>query len=70
MHRVYFCSIFFFCSTLQEPGYANRLDSIISRITNINITPEIIQDYSGKVNWEQLASMYCLRRSGAECEAR
>lgn len=57
-------------SALEEPGFANGVDGMITSITNLDITPEIIQDFSGKVDWNQLA--YCLdrRRSGAECEAR
>ena len=58
----------FFSSDLEEPGYAGW-DDIILSVRNFEITPEIIQDFVGKVNWEEVASMYLPHRSGAECEA-
>lgn len=39
-------------------------------IKDLKITPENIREFLPKVNWEQLASMYVMGRSGAECEAR
>lgn len=58
-------------SALEEPGFANGLDDMISSITNLDITPEIIQEFSRKVDWNELASgPRFTRRSGTECEAR
>lgn len=56
-------------SDLGEPGFAHGWDDIISSVRNFEITSEIMQDFVGKVNWEEVASMYLPHRSGAECEA-
>ncbi|XP_017235844.1 uncharacterized protein LOC108209447 isoform X2 [Daucus carota subsp. sativus] len=52
------------------PGESNNFDSIIASISDHDITDENMREFLPKVNWEQLASMYTKRRSGAECEAR
>ncbi|KAK9691512.1 hypothetical protein RND81_09G201800 [Saponaria officinalis] len=57
-------------SSAEEPGFANGVDAMMVSIKNHNITPETIQRFSGKVNWDQLASIYLPRRSGEECETR
>ncbi|KAL0429528.1 UNVERIFIED_CONTAM: hypothetical protein Sradi_0578800 [Sesamum radiatum] len=49
---------------------SNNVDSIMSSIKDIDITPEKIRLFLPKVNWEQLAAMYLPGRSGAECQAR
>ncbi|XP_047315933.1 uncharacterized protein LOC124919671 isoform X2 [Impatiens glandulifera] len=52
-------------------GDSNDVDSIITSIRDLEITPENIRSFLPKVNWERLASMYFPgRRSGPECEAR
>ncbi|XP_021858427.2 uncharacterized protein [Spinacia oleracea] len=59
-------------SALEEPGFDNGVDGMISSITNLDITPEIIQDFLGKVDWNKLASRLeeerFPRRLTAECE--
>lgn len=62
-----------YCSSaLEEPGFDNGVDGMISSITNLDITPEIIQDFLGKVDWNKLASRLeeerFPRRLTAECE--
>ncbi|CAO2820494.1 unnamed protein product [Amaranthus hypochondriacus] len=56
-------------SNFDDHGLANGVDDMISSITNLDITPEIIQEFSRKVDWNKLASRLP-RRSGVECEAR
>ncbi|XP_021743388.1 uncharacterized protein LOC110709474 [Chenopodium quinoa] len=56
-------------SAIEESGFDNGVDGMISSIKKLEITPEIIQDFVGKVDWNQLASMFP-RRSREECEAR
>ncbi|BFG33153.1 hypothetical protein CerSpe_194270 [Prunus speciosa] len=51
-------------------GYSNHIDDILASIKDLEITPEKIREFLPKVNWEQLASMYIVGRSGGECEAR
>lgn len=61
----------FFCSDLEGSyGDSNDLDNILVSIKDLDITEEDIRKFLPKVNWEQLASMYVLGHSGAECEAR
>lgn len=48
----------------------NDFDSMIVSIRDHDITSEDIRLFLPKVNWEQLASMYIMGRSGAECESR
>ncbi|GFP86225.1 myb-like protein l [Phtheirospermum japonicum] len=50
-----------------DPG---NVDSILTSIKDIDITPDKIRLFLPKVNWEQLAAMYVPGRSGAECQAR
>ncbi|KAM6568160.1 hypothetical protein CsatB_016145 [Cannabis sativa] len=49
---------------------SNDLDNILASIKNLDITSENIRAFLPKVNWEYLASMHLVGRSGAECEAR
>ena len=51
-------------------GDSNDYDKILVSIKDLEVTPENIREFLPKVNWEQLASMYVVGRSGAECEAR
>ncbi|XP_057952599.1 uncharacterized protein LOC131146820 [Malania oleifera] len=51
-------------------GDAIDFDAIMSSIADFEITPEHIKLFLPKVNWEQLASMNVVGRSGAECETR
>ncbi|XP_027357663.1 uncharacterized protein LOC113866986 isoform X2 [Abrus precatorius] len=51
-------------------GDANDLDGIISSVKDLEITPERIREFLPKVNWDRLASMYVVGRTGAECESR
>ncbi|KAF8390043.1 hypothetical protein HHK36_024564 [Tetracentron sinense] len=51
-------------------GDPNDFDSIIASITDFEITSENVRSFLPKVEWERLASMYVMGRSGAECEAR
>ncbi|GMH21387.1 hypothetical protein Nepgr_023229 [Nepenthes gracilis] len=57
-------------SSSEAPRYLDELDDIMSSIRDVEVTPEKMRIFLPKVNWEQLASMYVPRRSGAECEAR
>lgn len=58
-------------SDLEGPsGDFNNLDNIIASITNLEITPENIRCFLPQVDWERLASLYDMGRSGAECETR
>ncbi|PON35931.1 Octamer-binding transcription factor [Trema orientale] len=49
---------------------SNDLDNILVSIKDFDVTPESIRGFLPKVNWERLASMYVVGRSGAECESR
>lgn len=49
---------------------SNDLDMILASTKDLEVPPETIGEFLPKVNWEQLASMYCVGRSGAECQAR
>lgn len=51
-------------------GDSNEFDNMIVSIRDHDITSENIRSFLPKVNWEQLASMYVMGRSGAECESR
>ncbi|XP_048329657.2 uncharacterized protein LOC107418690 isoform X2 [Ziziphus jujuba] len=51
-------------------GDLNDLDNLLVSIKDFDITAENIRKFLPKVNWEQLASMYVVGRSGAECEVR
>ncbi|KAF5730324.1 hypothetical protein HS088_TW20G00697 [Tripterygium wilfordii] len=51
-------------------GTANGFDGILASIRDFEITPEQIREFLPKVNWDELASLYVVGRSGAECEAR
>lgn len=48
----------------------NDLDAILASIREMEITPERIREFLPKVNWDQLASLYVVGRTGAECEAQ
>lgn len=62
---------FFFNSGSEEyHEVSSDLDNILVSIKNFNITPESTRGFLPKVNWEHLASMHVVGRSGAECEAR
>ncbi|XP_042442370.1 uncharacterized protein LOC122027438 isoform X2 [Zingiber officinale] len=39
-------------------------------LSHLEFTPEMCRSFIPMVNWDRLASMYILGRSGAECEAR
>ncbi|KAJ7975198.1 MYB family protein [Quillaja saponaria] len=54
----------------SEGSDANDFDNIFASIKDLDITPEKIREFVPKVNWDQLASMYVIGHSGAECEAR
>lgn len=54
----------------ESYGDSNDLDNILASIKDLNITEDDIRKFLPKVNWEQLASMYVMGHSGAECEAR
>ncbi|KAL3640739.1 hypothetical protein CASFOL_015707 [Castilleja foliolosa] len=47
-----------------------NVDSILTSIKDMDITPDKIRLFLPKVNWEQLAAMYVRDRSGSECQAR
>lgn len=67
------CDACFLVSDLGLEGSSgefNDLDNIIASITNLEITPENIRCFLPQVDWERLASMYVMGRSGAECETR
>ncbi len=55
---------------------SNDLDKILTSTKDLEVPPEMIGEFLPKVNWEQLASMYFVdrsgrsNRSGAECQAR
>ncbi|KAK7844725.1 myb-like protein l [Quercus suber] len=51
-------------------GDSNDFDKILVSIKDLEVTPENLREFLPKVNWEQLASMYVVGRSGAECEVR
>lgn len=51
-------------------GDTNDFDKILMSIKDLEVTPEKIREFLPKVDWEQLASMYVVGRSGAECKAR
>ncbi|KAG2667556.1 hypothetical protein I3760_15G121600 [Carya illinoinensis] len=51
-------------------GDTNDFDKILMSIKNLKVTPEKIREFLPKVNWDQLASMYVVGHSGAECKAR
>lgn len=51
-------------------GDSNDFDKILASIKDLEVTPEKIREFLPKVNWEQLASMYLVGRSSAECQAR
>ncbi|KAL2478914.1 uncharacterized protein Fot_47928 [Forsythia ovata] len=51
-------------------GDSNNVDSIVSSIKGLDITPEIMRSFLPKVNWEQLVFMYVPCRTGVECQAR
>jgi hypothetical protein len=57
-------------------GDSNDHDKILVSIKELEVTPGKIRGFLPKVNWEQLASMYFVdrsgrsNRSGAECQAR
>ncbi|KAJ9141518.1 hypothetical protein P3X46_032045 [Hevea brasiliensis] len=53
-----------------SPGNVNDLDAVLASIREMEITPERIREFLPKVNWDQLASLYVVGRSGAECEAK
>ncbi|KDP37900.1 hypothetical protein JCGZ_05339 [Jatropha curcas] len=49
---------------------ANNLDAILASIGEMEITPESIREFLPKVDWDRLASLYVVGRTGAECEAQ
>ncbi|XP_068461995.1 uncharacterized protein [Phaseolus vulgaris] len=51
-------------------GEADDMDSIISSVKDLEVTPERIRKFLPKVNWDLLASMYVGGHTGAECESR
>ncbi|XP_038726022.1 uncharacterized protein LOC120017044 isoform X2 [Tripterygium wilfordii] len=51
-------------------GNASSFDDILASVRDFEITPEQIREFLPKVNWDELASLYVMGRSGAECEAR
>ncbi|GAB2269943.1 hypothetical protein Dimus_004861 [Dionaea muscipula] len=70
-----FQKLLFLCSTNDEslymaPQHGNNVDQMMSSIRDVEITPAKMRMILPKVDWEQLASMYVPRHSGAECEAR
>lgn len=68
---IFCCDACFLVSDLEgSSGELNDLDNIIASITNLEITPENIRRFLPQVDWERLASMYVMGRSGAECETR
>ncbi|KAI4347240.1 hypothetical protein L6164_008068 [Bauhinia variegata] len=51
-------------------GEGYDIDNISASIKDLDITPEKIREFLPKVNWDKLAHMYIVGRTGAECEAR
>ncbi|CAI9261822.1 unnamed protein product [Lactuca saligna] len=46
------------------------MDNMLTEITHREISAEEIRSFLPKVNWERLASMYVIARSGPECQSR
>ncbi|PIA39506.1 hypothetical protein AQUCO_02600156v1 [Aquilegia coerulea] len=55
---------------MVSSGDSNTFDDIMTSIRDFDIPPESIRTFLPKVDWERLASLYAVGRSGAECEAR
>ncbi|XP_050209268.1 uncharacterized protein LOC126659970 isoform X2 [Mercurialis annua] len=51
-------------------GYVTDWDKILPSIRDLEITPERCREFLPKVNWDQLASLYVVNRTCAECEAQ
>lgn len=64
------CIFPFHSDSGESYGDMIDLDDILVSIKDLEITAENIRKFLPKVNWEQLASMYVVGRSGAECEVR
>lgn len=60
----------FYSGSQGSSGHSDDFDKILVSIKDLEVTPEHIREFLPKINWEQLASMYVVGRSGAECEAR
>ncbi|WCJ28107.1 myb domain protein 4r1 [Euphorbia peplus] len=52
------------------PGEFSGSDGILALIGDLEITQEIFTKFLPKVNWDELASSYVVKHTGAECEAR
>ncbi|KAL6010925.1 hypothetical protein ACLOJK_001368 [Asimina triloba] len=48
----------------------SNVDRVIASINDLGITPENMRSFLPHVDWERLASMYVMGRSGAECQTR
>ncbi|XP_068638678.1 uncharacterized protein [Aristolochia californica] len=59
-----------FSESERSSGDPNALDTMIASIADIEITAENMRSFLPQVDWDRLASMYVIGRSGAECEAR
>ncbi|XP_065852280.1 uncharacterized protein [Euphorbia lathyris] len=59
-----------FSGSEGSPRDTNNLDAILASIRDLEITPERCREFLPKVNWDQLASLYVVGHTGAECEAR
>ncbi|KAF5188055.1 Myb protein [Thalictrum thalictroides] len=55
---------------MVSSGDSNTFNDIMTSIRDFDISPESIRTFLPKVDWERLASLYAVGRSGAECEAR
>ncbi|CAH9136483.1 unnamed protein product [Cuscuta epithymum] len=51
-------------------GDLTDIDSNISSIRGLDITPEMMRLFLPKVNWDHLASMFLPKRTGSECQTR
>ncbi|XP_043696318.1 uncharacterized protein LOC122646781 isoform X2 [Telopea speciosissima] len=63
-------SLVFYSGSEGSSGASDAVDSIIASITDLEFTPENIRSFLPKIDWQRLASMHFMGRSGAECEAR
>lgn len=68
-----FCSLRFIylyltCSDKECASDSNLMSAVT--LSHLEFTPEMSRSFIPMVNWDRLASMYIMGRSGAECEAR
>ncbi|KAF9591758.1 hypothetical protein IFM89_007088 [Coptis chinensis] len=63
-------SLEYFSDPRTSAGDSSTLDNMIASITDLEFPPENVRSFLPKVDWERLASLYVVGRSGAECEAR